>query len=461
MKQIKKNFLFSNFNSDIENRKILKSDLKIESIYNLTAEHGRIEPTLAFTNFFENLIPNESYQTFSSENIELLNKIIYTTIYEYEDENSHEIEKRIFALDSSFYLYELNFTTLKFNSLNISFSEFPTVIKQNGKLYFFLHNETFVLVYGNCNPICLTAMPNLTNFCNCNEKAFFTVKDNSFKIYFTEECEIEDLSDEIENYEYISLNPDGGKVLKLITYKENTFVVQQYRISKIYSNSKEIKLQVICDTKSKIFDKTICQIDDNIVFLSTAGLFVFDGNDIKQVFKNITNNLCRSHFNSISFNNKYYLATKYYINELSEDVLIEFDFENMSCNFSKIGYIENLYSIKSYNFYELLIVIKNENDYKIFRQNQNKLCQIEKYIKFNRISFDDQNTKILNSLKLSSGGQFILNIKSEIDEVSFKVYESCEINNIGLKGQWFEFEIVSEQVFWIDAILIGINFVEE
>ncbi len=461
MKQTKKNFLFSNFNAEISNKRILKTELKPESIYNLTTANGTIEPLLGFIDFFKDYFPLNDYQVFISKNQELIDVLIHATIYEYNNSENNVFEKRIFVIDKNYYLYELDTVSLEINSLNVSFKTFPNIINQNGKLYIFSSESNFVLIENNYSPICLTAMPELTNICNNSLNTYFTVSGEYFKVYYTEQTEIENLSDEIETYDYISLNPDGGLILKLLSYNGNIYIVQQYSISKIHTSSKAVYSQNTCAIKSKIHQDTICLIDDYIVFLSSAGLFVFDGNDIKQIFGNVTKNLCGEKFIALSHNNKYYLATNIYINETSQRVLLEFDIDKNICNIYGFGNVIDLYEIKTFNCYELAAIIIDDHKNIILKQNNKKLTSQTKYIKFNKISFDDNLSKILNHIKLSCYGIFNLKISSEIDSITFSAGDNFEAGNIGLKGHYFTIEIFSDEIFYIESIYLGINFVEE
>ncbi len=461
MKQLKKNFLFSNFDPQLSNKKVLKSDLKIENIYNLKADRGIIEPVFNFSNFFKDALKEEFYEQFLNSNQAILNKIIYVTIYEFENLETKQIDKRLFAIDNNFYLYELNFNNYLFNSLSIYFSEFPKILKTNGKLYFYNDSENFVLIDCMHSAVCLTDVPNFTNFANSGTQTFFTIENENTKLYFTELTELENLSTEFENYEYINLNSDGGKILKILLYKDNLYVIQQYSISKVYITTKLIRLQLSCTIASKIFDDTICQIDDYIVFCSSAGLFLFDGNDTKPIFKNVCANFVGNNFISCAYNNNYYLGCKMYVNEVAENILAEFNIENNLCNFFSIGKITKLYSIQTYNNYELLAICKENENYKILRLNNKQLISGSEYLKFNKLTFDDNHTKILNSIKLSCFGNFELKITSDIESIVLKSAEKFEVGNIGLKGHIFEIEILSEDAFYIESIFIEILSVEE
>lgn len=461
MKQTKKNYIFSNFDPQISNKKVLKSDLKIENIYNLKVDRGIIEPVHNFTDFFKDNFSKDNYQTFLSCNQAFIAHILYVTVYEYENPENKTIDKRIFVIDDNYYLFELNNITFSFDSLSINFKEFPKILNANGKLYFYNKNEYFVMIDCNHSPVLLADIPNLTDFANTSAFTYFAVKDENLKLYYTELTDIENLTDELENYDYISVNPNGGKILKLLTYKDSLYIVQQYTISKIYTNSKISAPQISCEISSQIFENTICFHDDCIVFFSSAGLFLFDGNDIKPIFKNLTNNICGEKFIATSYNNLYFLTCDLYINESSENVLISFDIENNTSNIFKFGDITNLYVIQTFNVYELIVVTNSNSEIQILKLNKTQLTKNSKYLKFNKITFDDMYLKVLNTLKFSSHGNFQIKISSDQGYLIFDATDNFEVGNIGLKGHIFELEISSENSFYIETIYAEVLSVEE
>ena len=86
-------------------------------------------------------------------------------------------------------------------------------------------------------------------------------------------------------YNSIQLNQDDGYILKIVNYKNNIYIVQQYGISKLVISNGEYQIISNCSIKSSIFDNTIELIDDYVVFLTSSGLYIFDGNDLKQILK--------------------------------------------------------------------------------------------------------------------------------------------------------------------------------
>lgn len=358
-------------------------------------------------------------------------------------------------IDSNYTLYELNCADLIFNDLNLQFSSIPTAINSNNKLYLYNHDDLFIMITNDNFPIIIVTPPNLISIENFHDYTIFATHENKFSIFITELTDIINIESDLSNYIEFKLSPELGKILKIIIYKDNVYIAQQYGISKFTFDEDSATIKNFCSIQSSIFAETISLIDDYIVFLSSSGLYLFDGNDIKQIFTTITKNINGEDFKSVVFNNKYYLKSKYYINDISESVILQFDIENNYCTIYKIGEIVDIYVIKNLQNYMLVATIKDENNvYEILTYDKTTVTKFDKYLKFNKIAFDETPEKVLSEVKIQSIGKYQLIINSDTESSQFDINGSAHIKNIGLKGQIFEIEIKSKHAFVIESILL-------
>jgi len=139
MKQNNKNYLFFNFNPVIENKIINKSDLTIESVYNITLENNIIEPVHDFTDIFELIIDKQNLESFYDENKDILNQLTDIKFYEFiYDKNYYE---RVFVLTQNYKLYEIDKSLNIIVDLNIKFSSEPKTFIRDNKIYFLSKND--------------------------------------------------------------------------------------------------------------------------------------------------------------------------------------------------------------------------------------------------------------------------------------------------------------------------------
>lgn len=450
-------YLYSNFNNLSIDNSLNKNSLTINSIYNLTCDNNMIEPTNDFSDLLSSIVGIDNYTTLNNNNESLMNNIVYCTTYTFYDKSLKLNNERVFVLNSEYQLFELNFTNLKFNHLDIKFNNLPQFINIDGNLYILNHDDISILIHENNYPLIITTMPNIVSCVHFENYTLFCNAEDKFSVLVTQQTDMVNIETSLENYSQIELLPENGSILKLIIYKNNVYAIQQYGISKIVIKSDRFFVQSFCSIQSSIFSDTIALIDDYVVLYTTSGLYLFDGNDIKQIFKNICKNIDSkfSKHKAVAYNNKYFLKTKMYINLVSTAVIIQFDIENNNLNIHNIGNIIDIFLIQNMNQYKLCTSLKNQNEtYSILFFNDKIVTSFEKYLKFNKLSFDEYPTKVLNEIKLQSNGKFKLYINSDIQNFCYDVNGSSFIKNIGIKGQYFEIEIKSESSFIIESILL-------
>ncbi|MBQ4541699.1 MAG: hypothetical protein IJA23_02470, partial [Clostridia bacterium] len=324
----------------------------------------------------------------------------------------------------------------------------------NEKLYIYALNNLFLMINKDNYPIALTDVLNITSINDFDKYTIFTCFENKFSVYYTDKTELLNLEHNLGIYNEIKLSPENGEIERIFIYKNNIYAVQKYAISKIIIQNSEISISNLCSIKSSIIFNSIELIDDYIIFLTTSGLFIFDGNDIKQVFKKETLNLIKSNVKSVSYNNKYYLMCNYFINHIKETLILEFDIENNNCIFYKIESLLDISLLQTYSTYKLVAITNENNINKVKFLDLNKITTYKKYVRFNKLTFDDKPVKVLNELKIISSGKFFVTISSEIQTSTFEINGISYIRNIGIKGQTFEIEIQSDSSFKIESIYI-------
>lgn len=455
MKLTFNNYLYSNFNTKFLQESISKSTLSINNIYNLTTRNNVIEPICDFSDLLSTHFEADTYNSIKEKYPNLLNNICKVYLYDYYDSTLSLITNRVFIIDNNYTLYEIDTISKTITDYNFQFASKPNALIANNKLYIYSHNDLFLMINSSNYPIILTDVVNLISLEDFNDYTFFNCIENKFSIFYTEKTELVNLESNLNNYNEIKMLPENGEVNKVFTYKNNLFVIQQYAISKILIDNDTYKIQSICKIKSTIDTNTIEMIDDYVIFLTSSGLYLFDGNDTKQIFRFETENLIHSNNKSVSYNNKYYLKTEYYINEIKENLILEFDIENENCVFYKIGNVEDIYLIQTLSTYKLIAIVNEDNNLSLAKFLDFKsIAQNHKYIKFNKLTFDDTPVKLLSEIKIISYGKFYLTISSEIQSSTFEIDGISYIRNIGIKGQAFEFEIFSDSNFKIESIYI-------
>lgn len=454
MKLTSNNYLFSNFKLDYLNESTSKNNLSINNVFNITTKNNCIEPVYNFSNLLNYHFDTGFINWLKTNHTDIINNIIQFYTYDYFDEESNIIKSRYFIINNSYSLFEIDKNNNILIDLNLKFSTKPKFILIDERLYLYSFNDLFLMIHKNNYPIPLTDVINVKSIINFDNFTIFTTLENMFSIFYTDLTNLSNLEFNTINYNEIKLLTENGEIENLFIYKNNIYVVQKYAISKIIIQDKKYSIQNLCSVKSSIIIDSIELIDDYVIFLTNAGLYIFDGNDTKQIFKNITNNLIKDNVKSVSFNNKYYLLCNYYVNNIKNKLILEFDIENENCTFYKIENATDIYILQTIKTYQLIIVTESENFNELKYLDFNTLTTLKKYIKFNKLTFDETPVKVLNEIKIISAGKYNLTISSEIQSSIFEINGVSYIRNIGIKGQAFQIEIESNSTFKIESIYL-------
>ena len=463
MKQSSKSFTFIDFKDKLNINKIFKNELKISSISNLTIQNNVIEPLSGFEDFFLKIFNGEDYIDFKYNNENFINTIIFIYTYDYFDAETSSYKSRIFVVNNTFSLFELNIETKNFQSLQITFNKLPTFLTFNNKLYIFSSNDNLLLFeQSNELPLTILSLPKITKILDYNHQYFFLVNNDKNYLYIaSDNFEIEDLPTMYNEYEKVKINSMYGEIIDIVVYKNYIYIVQQYGIAKFSIVSNIYRLQYSCAINSKIIKNTIQTIDDYLIFLTTSGLYIFDGNDTKEIFHEFTKLIKCDEFKSLSYNNNYYLLTKMLIDDILETVILEFNIEKENCNIYNIGQVNDIYLLKTINNYSLLALTSNNNKYKILRLAKNKLIDKHKIIRFNKFIINDYEKKTIKKFKISGIGNYNITLTSDLDEYYLSINGSKSFENLGFTGHVFELTIESDESFMINSIYILTSTIED
>lgn len=461
MKQIYKKYLFSNFSENWTDSKIYQNKLFYNESLNINTTKNIIEPTKNFSNYFEKKIANPNqYVDFINKYKEILQKIIYLTDYEFFDEIEEKRTIRYFLLDNEYSLYEVDFLKAEIIDFGYKFKAIPNIIKEDGYVYFF--TDLGVLIVDGINrPQIFEGVLNIRQYEYFDENLFFVSKEDDFNVYYCEKTQLINLSNNTNYYKKISFNNLGGKILKILKYKDELFIFQQYKISSfnLYATKNIITNYVF---NSKIIENTIALVDNKIVFLTKNGFKVFDGSNCNSLFFGLEDyiNFDFEKIFAFVFNDKYYINLECKINTEYKNVLLEIFSENEKLNFYYFEKdINNFSLIRNSNGYESLLFVGEEN--KVLSLDGAKFSENFKYIKFNKISFDNSEKKQIQVIKLISSGNFKMKIKSDIDEFVIEVFEGVSDYKLNLNGHIFELSVESYDDFSISSILIEVMTIED
>lgn len=443
---MKKKFQFySNFKHRFNEKLDSFKDLVVDDLFNINLDNDFIESEYSNVNLFDYFYNETESNTIKLNNKDIIEKSLIITPYEFFDEIENIKTTRLFLLDISNQLFELNKDTALFEFKH-SFSTKPRLIFSKNCLYYFDSNNT-ALVIENKNLPSVENIPHINSFTNDKTYLYFTVEDIPNKVFITELCELKNLSNHLEQYTTLSTTVEDGAVYKVLNLKNKIYIFTQYSILKLEENQllKQNNFDLL------IYKNSIKQIDDYIIFYSSDGLYLFDTIDINQVFDNCLNIDKNADF--LYFNHKLYILSSNF-----ENVVFKINLNNTSISKLKFQNLSSFYKIKNYSSY--CLSIKNNNQLEILNTPTISTEQNypEQKIIFKPTFFNSNSLKQINNVFINSDGEFQLKVISDIANTTLNFSNSTKFISTAINGNYFIFEIFSKSKFSIKSILV--NFVE-
>lgn len=452
MTQKDKSYIFTDF--DCSTKNLSDSKLLIRNHYNVSNRHG-ISTINGFTDILSKFYTESEIEEFKNKNSEVLNTIIYYFVYEVEGTTP---TKRIFAVSANFNLYELNVSAKSFTNLNVRFATMPKFYVFDKILYITSPNGMLYYLNGSGNLTSKNARLNIDHVFWFNRRYYFTTHEDKYKISSSVYDYFADIYEDTVTFTDFNLENKFGKVVGIQSMNSSVYVFQQYKISSINitSTSKHVRGEVTLT--SPIIENSILKIGDYVVFMTTDGIYKFNGNSVSKIFEDIDYYDYVSTVQAASLNQKYYFKI-----DAADggSYLYELDLEGDRYEKYKLKNLKSIFSIisPSCNFFAIC-----EENSGIFSTKCMSICEKEKneqLIQFVPLFFEDLKIKSLNGIKILCTGKFKLKIKTDFSKLEIEVNGNFERSNLGLFGKVFELEIFSNEAFEISLINLNVTSYSE
>lgn len=200
-------------------------------------------------------------------------------------------------------------TSMDMESGNVTFINYHyqdkdclLIFSDAGKMY----------IYDGENATNIGNAPKLNSACIHFERVYGTMNIGNNRLYFSDELDPTNWNVSLSEGGYISFPDEGGKVNKVISFKNSLYIFREYGIHRLttFADQTDYALSKVYTTNNLIFDKTVAVCNNFIVFLAEDGLYRFDGSNCQKVLREVTPLIVEKTYSTACFfNNKYYLAT--------------------------------------------------------------------------------------------------------------------------------------------------------
>lgn len=218
--------------------------------------------------------------------------------------------------DFKFYYIRLDNNSTSYTQVEgVSFDIIPDIylVKVNGvdKIYFY--NSTlggYIWDIESNTSTHLDNPPNIKGTCVYEDRLYANFTNNENLIRYSEQLNLLSFNSVSEETGSLVLNDEFGACQKILVFENNLYLFKDYAIFRIIHNAstQEVRAENLFYSKNIIYPNTICVCDNKIIFLTSNGLFEFNGVNCKKINLSI-NDMFDVDFNKFSvavFNKGYY-----------------------------------------------------------------------------------------------------------------------------------------------------------
>ncbi len=222
----------------------------------------------------------------------------------------------VYADDNKIYINDLLYEMSDvLNIYNLTFNSAPTAIcfKEDGIDIALLTSEDKMVWWKTgYTPLIIDDVPIITSICMNDGILFCTIKEPSYKIWYTKDLKISRFGEVTRISNYITLDDEMGSCKKIITFNEEVYVFRDYGITKIDLIKNEATISPIYWANSKIYANTVSVSGNNVFFMTKDGLYLFNGVRVTKSNIDLLNNISSANDGAVasSLGEKYYLALR-------------------------------------------------------------------------------------------------------------------------------------------------------
>lgn len=239
--------------------------------------------------------------------------------YRYDFDLQRRDDKLIIYMSDGYLYYvglfdqSVNFTKIE-NSL---FSSPPNFLnyRLNGQdVLIATSPEDEMLVFDGQQAHRVLDAPKITSMSIHYERLFATSSGESNQIWFSKELDPINWDINLESAGFIEMNDQRGALLEVMSFLDYVYVFREFGITRIsaYADQTQFFVSHLFTSSGRICKNTVALCGDRVIFLTSSGLYAFDGLQTHKILDAITGGIRDlESARAVFYNGKYYLACKY------------------------------------------------------------------------------------------------------------------------------------------------------
>ncbi|MGN0961204.1 MAG: hypothetical protein ACI4PF_03280, partial [Christensenellales bacterium] len=155
--------------------------------------------------------------------------------------------------------------------------------------------------------------PKISSMCVHNDRLFVTTQGEKRTIMFSDNLDPTNFNVSIQEGGIIELADEFGKSNKVISFEGYVYIFRDFNIAKLttYADKNDFSVSQLYVSNGRIYESTVCVCGNKILYLSSDGIYVFNGTSATKFDLSI-NNLFKDMDNANALagysNGYYYLA---------------------------------------------------------------------------------------------------------------------------------------------------------
>ncbi|HEY8390161.1 MAG TPA: hypothetical protein VIL26_04330 [Clostridia bacterium] len=267
-------------------------------------------------------------QALSSEHLEKTKELVYPQgqikaawqYYRYDFSLLRRDDKLILYMSDGFLYYNDIFgASCEFTKIpNSYFSSTPNFLnyRLNSEDVLIVTSPTdeMLVFNGVDEPYRVEQAPKIASMTVHYERLFATSTGESNQIWFSKELDPINWDINLESAGFIEMNDERGALLKVMSFLDYVYVFREFGITRIsaYADQTQFFVSHLFTSSGRICKNTVTLCGDHVIFLTSSGLYAFDGLQTYRIMDEITRaikDIDNAH--AVFYNGKYYLACRF------------------------------------------------------------------------------------------------------------------------------------------------------
>ena len=269
-----------------------------------------------------------------SLNIENLyaKKFFYFKNYDVESGEDKDV-LLCYSSNGTMYFCNLYESEPNFIETGIWFKSTPTAVTYNNG------GDNVILLSSQSDPLCVfdgkgfkyvDGAPKFNSMCVHNERVFATEDKKSTSLWFSDDFNPLNWYISIDEAGFIDFPDERGPLLKVISFLDYVYIFREYGITRLsaYGNQEDFSVSNLHCKVGKIYGESVTDCGNYIYFLSSDGIYKFNGVDAVKIldcYDTFLEGVDNSESSGLFYNGKFWLKLKMKIDKKEQNVLLVYN----------------------------------------------------------------------------------------------------------------------------------------